>query len=152
MEERKEANSQVSELNLELDLALRRAEEAKAQAKEARDEAVICNIIEESRQLKEQLSANSEKSYVIKQERRFVASYKESKGFCCSLEHASQVMYEFGNQIVIGRFKARYHKLEVNEDPFAELPSDAEVLAPMEVPFNGHPVTPPTLPPPSLCH
>ncbi|RRT34074.1 hypothetical protein B296_00057697 [Ensete ventricosum] len=64
----------------------------------------------------------------------------------------AHVMYEFRNQIAIGRFKARYHKLEVNEDPFAELPSDAEVLAPMEVPFNDHPVTPPTLPPPLLCH
>ncbi|RWW57410.1 hypothetical protein BHE74_00035807 [Ensete ventricosum] len=51
------------------------------------------------------------------------------------------------------RFKTRYPKLEVDEDPFAKLPSDAEVPAPTDIPFDNHPATPPALPPPPklLC-
>ncbi|RRT55117.1 hypothetical protein B296_00023908 [Ensete ventricosum] len=44
-------------------------------------------------------------------------------------------------------FKARYPELEVDEDPFVELPLDAKMPAPTEVPFDDHPTTPPTLPP-----
>ncbi|RWW11096.1 hypothetical protein GW17_00025315 [Ensete ventricosum] len=114
------------------------------------------------------------KSYIIERKRRDVASYKEFEGFRCSLEHASQVVNEFGFQITIRHFKVRYHKLEVDEDPFAELPSNvevlapvryhkldvdkdpfkelpsnAEVLAPVEVALDNCPATPPALPPPS---
>ncbi|RWW60453.1 hypothetical protein BHE74_00032543 [Ensete ventricosum] len=86
---------------------------------------------------------------MVEQERRVVASSKKFKGFCCNLEHASLVTYEFRYQIALRRFKVRYPKLEVNEDPFAELPSDIEVHAPMEVPFDHHPATPLALPPPT---
>ncbi|RZS26318.1 hypothetical protein BHM03_00059683 [Ensete ventricosum] len=51
--------------------------------------------------------------------------------------------------IAIKRFKVRYPKLEVDEDPFVELPSNAEVPAPTEIPFDNRPATPPTLPPSS---
>ncbi|RWV88501.1 hypothetical protein GW17_00049403 [Ensete ventricosum] len=89
------------------------------------------------------------KSYVAERERRVVASYKEFEGFYCGLECTSQVTYEFGYPITIRRFKAKYLELEIDEDPFAELPSDVEVLAPMEVPLDDHLVTPLALPPPS---
>ncbi|RWW62179.1 hypothetical protein BHE74_00030712 [Ensete ventricosum] len=89
-EVRNEADSQVDKLNMELGIALHRAKEVEARAKEARDEAAIVedmvaesitkseprietlcrelndthwqleNIIDESRQLKEQLSARSD--------------------------------------------------------------------------------------------
>ncbi|RWW19817.1 hypothetical protein GW17_00016087, partial [Ensete ventricosum] len=41
----------------------------------------------------------------------------------------------------------RYPELEVHEDPYAELPSDAEVPALTEVPFDDCPMSPLTLPP-----
>ncbi|RRT70394.1 hypothetical protein B296_00036501 [Ensete ventricosum] len=89
-EVRNEVDSQVDKLNMELGIALHRAKEIEARAKEARDEAAIVedmvaesitkselrietlyrelndthwqlgNIIDESRQLKEQLSARSD--------------------------------------------------------------------------------------------
>ncbi|RRT61865.1 hypothetical protein B296_00014743 [Ensete ventricosum] len=43
----------------------------------------------------------------------------------------------------------RYPDLKVDEDPFTELPSDAEVLAPADVPFDDCLATPLALPPPS---
>ncbi|RRT54974.1 hypothetical protein B296_00014381 [Ensete ventricosum] len=49
--------------------------------------------------------------------------------------------------IPIGRFKARYYELNVDEDPYTELPSDAEV-PPIEVPFDDHSTSPLALPPP----
>ncbi|RWW63067.1 hypothetical protein BHE74_00029775 [Ensete ventricosum] len=90
------------------------------------------------------------------------------RGFCCGLEHANQVMYEFGYQIALRCFKVRYPELEVDENPFKKLLLDeevpaptkvpfdnhpttplGEVLAPTKVPFNNHPTTPLALPPPS---
>ncbi|RZS23385.1 hypothetical protein BHM03_00056300, partial [Ensete ventricosum] len=59
------------------------------------------------------------------------------------------VAYEFGYQITLRLFKVRYPKLEGDEDPFAKLRSDVEVLTPIKVPFDDRPATPPTLPPPS---
>ncbi|RWW11102.1 hypothetical protein GW17_00025301 [Ensete ventricosum] len=50
-------------------------------------------------------------------------------------------------EIPIGRFKARYYELNVDEDPYTELPSDAEV-PPIEVPFDDHSTSPLALPPP----
>ncbi|RWW29153.1 hypothetical protein GW17_00006332 [Ensete ventricosum] len=125
------------------------------------------NIIEENRKLKEQLSVSydrlvatqliveaakkaweEERSYIAKQDRRVVASYKESEGFYSGLEHANRVVYEFRYQISLKCFKMRYPKLKIDEDPFAELTSDAKVLAPTKVPFDNRPTTPLALPPP----
>ncbi|RWW23380.1 hypothetical protein BHE74_00032086 [Ensete ventricosum] len=85
-----------------------------------------------------------ERSYIAKWERRVMASYKEFQGFCCSLERANQAMYEFEYQNTLRCFKVRYHELEVDEDPFVELPSKAKVL-----PFNDYPTTPSALSPSS---
>ncbi|RWW48353.1 hypothetical protein BHE74_00045576 [Ensete ventricosum] len=121
----------------------------------------------ENRKLKEQLSVSydrlvatqliveaakkaweEERSYIAKQDRRVVASYKESEGFYSGLEHANRVVYEFRYQISLKCFKMRYPKLKIDEDPFAELTSDAKVLAPTKVPFDNRPTTPLALPPP----
>ncbi|RWV89077.1 hypothetical protein BHE74_00051038 [Ensete ventricosum] len=37
-------------------------------------------------------------------------------------------------------FKAKYPELKVDEDPFIELPSDAEVPTPTKVPFDQLPL------------
>ena len=66
-----------------------------------------------------------------------MASYKESKGFRCGVQRPSQVAYEFRYQVATNRFKARFPDLEVDEDPYVKLPSDVEVLAPVEVTFDN---------------
>ncbi|RRT55053.1 hypothetical protein B296_00036716, partial [Ensete ventricosum] len=149
-EECREANSLASELALELNLALHCAEQAKAQVKEARDEAAMVEdiavksitegehqyeahhrelkdahwqlgkAIKESRQLKEWLSANSD----------------ELLDACLAIE-----------EITIGCFKARYPELNVDKDPYAELPSDAQVPALVKVPFDDRSTSPLALPP-----
>lgn len=71
--------------------------------------------------------------------------YKESEGFQCNLRRYGRATYEFEYRIAIGRFKARYLGMEVDEDPFTEHPTNADVLAPTKVPFNDRPATPPPL-------
>lgn len=71
------------------------------------------------------------KSQASKREKRVMASYKESKGFQCSLQHSGQAIYEFRYHIIIGRFKARYLELEVDKDPYIELRSDVKVSIPV---------------------
>ncbi|RWW47482.1 hypothetical protein BHE74_00046533 [Ensete ventricosum] len=44
-------------------------------------------------------------------------------------------------------FMVRYPELKIDEDPFMELPSNAEVLGPTEVPLDDHPTIPLALPP-----
>ncbi|RRT74715.1 hypothetical protein B296_00005568 [Ensete ventricosum] len=86
-------------------------------AKEANsDELVAARLATE----KAKGAWEEEKNQTSEQERRVVASYKESKG---------------------------YPELEVHEDPYAELPSDAEVPALTEVPFDDCSMSPLTLPP-----
>ncbi|RWW39877.1 hypothetical protein BHE74_00054747 [Ensete ventricosum] len=118
------------------------------------------NIIEEVEQLKGQLLASSdeltvvhlvtgeakkaweeERSYAVEQDRRAMPTYMEFEGFFYGLECASQVTYGFGNHITLKHFEARYLELEVAEDPFVELPSNTEVPAPTEVPFDDRPTT-----------
>lgn len=128
------AKVETSKLHLDLGLAIRRIEKSKARAEEARDtvatiedkatesvakgeeriEVLCCELrdicsqlgetIEEGRQLRERLSANSDELMVAhlaieeakgvweeemnqasKWEKRVVTSYNESKGFQCSL-------------------------------------------------------------------
>ncbi|RWV90649.1 hypothetical protein GW17_00047124, partial [Ensete ventricosum] len=121
----RKANSRVSELDLELSLAPCHAEEVDKRAEDAREEAMIAkDMVAESMSeesvLKEQLLVNTHD---------LVAARLATK------------------EIASGRFKARYPKLEVDEDPFVELPSDVEVPALAEIPFNDCLTYPPTLPP-----
>ncbi|RRT36489.1 hypothetical protein B296_00035349 [Ensete ventricosum] len=129
------ADSWLKELDLELNLALFHAKEAEARVEEVRDEATITKDMEE------------ERSYVAERERRVMASYKEFKGFAIVSSMLAKSLMGSSTRVPSTRFKARYLKLEVDEDPFAELPSDAEVPAPTDIPFDNHPATPPALPP-----
>ncbi|RWW71110.1 hypothetical protein BHE74_00021172 [Ensete ventricosum] len=125
VEAHEEAGSQVAELNLKLDLALYRAEEVKVWAEEASDETTIA----------EDMATES----IMKSKHKIKTLHRV----------ASKVGYKFGYQITIRCFKAKYPKLDVDKDPFVELPSDAKVPTSMEVPFDDRPMTPPALPPPS---
>lgn len=78
-----------------------------------------------------------------------MVSYKKSEGFQCSLQHSSEVVYDFRYRIATSRFKARYPELKLDEDPYAELSSDAEVSSSVEVPFDDCPTSPPALPLPA---
>ncbi|RWV86065.1 hypothetical protein GW17_00052082 [Ensete ventricosum] len=77
-----------------------------------------------------------EKNQAPEWKRRVMASYKESEGFQYGFRHSNRAIYEFGYQIVIGCFKVRYPELEIDEDPYVELPSDIKVPTPVEVPFD----------------
>ncbi|RRT38818.1 hypothetical protein B296_00053996 [Ensete ventricosum] len=57
--------------------------------------------------------------------KKVVADYKKLVGFEMGLVWMGQVSYEYGYQIALAGFWARYPKLEVEEDPFKILPEDS---------------------------
>ncbi|RZR93395.1 hypothetical protein BHM03_00021885, partial [Ensete ventricosum] len=59
-----------------------------------------------------------------------VANYKQSVRFGWGLRRMGQVSYEYGYQVALAHFQARYPNLEVNNDLFTEQPEDSSV--PME--------------------
>ncbi|RRT59642.1 hypothetical protein B296_00030966 [Ensete ventricosum] len=88
------------------------------------DELVVAQVV-----AKEAKGAwEDKKNQASKWERRVMASYKEFDGFQCVLQRSSYAAYEFGLQITTGRFKVRYPKLEVDKDPYVELPSMPKCL------------------------
>ncbi|RWV98358.1 hypothetical protein GW17_00038803 [Ensete ventricosum] len=157
MEACRRAKVKTSELALDLGMAIRHAKEAKGWAEEVQDEAAdaedmaaksimkgeqwmealcrelkyVCwqlgKVIEGRRLLGEQLSTKSEESVATQ-----LASEK-AKG---TWEEENNQASEWETRIVIaykesqGHFKARYLELEVDKDPYPELPSNAEVPAP----------------------
>ncbi|RWW17376.1 hypothetical protein GW17_00018694 [Ensete ventricosum] len=57
--------------------------------------------------------------------KKAVADYKKLAGFEMGLMWMGQVSYEYGYQVALAGFWARYPKLEVEEDPFKILPEDS---------------------------
>ncbi|THU51122.1 hypothetical protein C4D60_Mb06t27700 [Musa balbisiana] len=74
----------------------------------------------------------------LEKDRKLIEAYKKSKGFELGLTQTGQVTYEYGYQIALARFRARYPDLEVAEDPFASYPEDLGVDMPEEVPFDDN--------------
>ncbi|RRT71564.1 hypothetical protein B296_00013344 [Ensete ventricosum] len=61
---------------------------------------------------------------------RCVANYKQSVEFRWGLCRMGQLSYEYGFQVALARFQARYPDLEMDYDPFTEKLEDS--LVPME--------------------
>ncbi|RRT84608.1 hypothetical protein B296_00012119 [Ensete ventricosum] len=59
--------------------------------------------------------------------RQAIEDYKKSPGFEMGLVRMGQVSLEYGYQLVLARFRAQYPDLEIEEDPFKELPKDSNV-------------------------
>lgn len=72
----------------------------------------------------------------LKKDKKAIAEYKESRGFQLGLQRTGQVTYEYGYRVALARFRARYPDLEIEEDPFVNLPEDDNVQMPNEVPFD----------------
>ncbi|RWV89355.1 hypothetical protein BHE74_00047174 [Ensete ventricosum] len=53
-----------------------------------------------------------------------------------------KVTYEYEYWVALARLRARYHDLEIEEDPFANLPEDDNVEMLNEVPFDDSPDPP----------
>ncbi|RWW13805.1 hypothetical protein GW17_00022465 [Ensete ventricosum] len=100
-EARRAIEAQASELTLELALAHRCFEEAKVRLEEARDELAI---------------TEDEAMYNL-------SEVEGQLEVLCRELKLLVVAYKFGYQFATGHFKASYHKLEVDEDPYMELPS-----------------------------
>ncbi|RWW20566.1 hypothetical protein GW17_00015324 [Ensete ventricosum] len=62
--------------------------------------------------------------------------YKESADYKSGLEKMGWVSYEFDYKIALTHFQIKHLGLEVEEDPCATHPEDANVSMEMEVPFD----------------
>ena len=114
----KESRGRVYSMEGELFDLSQNLEAARAKAKKA-EEA-----------LAEETRAASEKG------KKAIAEYKESCGFQLELQRSGQATYEYGYQVALARFRARYPDLEIEDDPFDNFPGDENVQMPDEVPFN----------------
>ncbi|RRT68962.1 hypothetical protein B296_00026183 [Ensete ventricosum] len=68
-----------------------------------------------------------------------IDNYKKLRGFEMGLVRMGRVSLEYGYQLALVRFRARYPDLEVEEDPFKELSEDANVPIAVEQPFDDSP-------------
>ncbi|RZR84059.1 hypothetical protein BHM03_00010836 [Ensete ventricosum] len=68
-----------------------------------------------------------------------IDNYKKLTGFEMGLVRMGRVSLEYGYQLALVRFRARYPDLEVEEDPFKELSEDANVPMAVEQPFDDSP-------------
>ncbi|RWW46514.1 hypothetical protein BHE74_00047548 [Ensete ventricosum] len=74
--------------------------------------------------------------------KKAVEDYKESPGFKMSLVRMGWVSLEYGYQLALARLHARHPGVEIELDPFASFPEDADVPMADEQPFDD------SLPPP----
>ncbi|RWW44321.1 hypothetical protein BHE74_00049918 [Ensete ventricosum] len=58
---------------------------------------------------------------------RAVAAYKPSWRFESGLKKMGRISYEFGYRVALERLRGKYPKVEIEQDPFAECPEDANV-------------------------
>lgn len=65
-----------------------------------------------------------------------IVDYKAFVMFEKGLERMGVVLYQFGYQITLTHFKARYLKLELEEDPFTDYLDDQNILIMTKVPFD----------------
>ncbi|RWW53823.1 hypothetical protein BHE74_00039641 [Ensete ventricosum] len=65
-----------------------------------------------------------------------VAAYKASRGFESGLEKMGRVSYEFGYWLALERLRGKHPKIEVEQDPFAECPEDANIKMDLSQPFD----------------
>ncbi|RWW04033.1 hypothetical protein GW17_00032766 [Ensete ventricosum] len=66
-----------------------------------------------------------------------VAAYKASRGFESGLEKMGQVSCEFGYRVTLERLQGKHPEIEVEQDPFAECPKDANAKIDLSQPFDG---------------
>ncbi|RRT71913.1 hypothetical protein B296_00006489 [Ensete ventricosum] len=134
-EERRVAEARVAELFSQLTQAHLQAEEAEqCLMEEARGSTTVTE--DEGADSMAEAKEQVEKNQAPEWKRRVMASYKESEGFQYGFRHSNRAIYEFMYQIATGWFKVRYPELEIDEDPYVELPSDVKVPTPVEVPFD----------------
>ncbi|RZS00298.1 hypothetical protein BHM03_00029974 [Ensete ventricosum] len=67
---------------------------------------------------------------------RVVAAYKASRGFESGLGKMGRVSYEFEHRVALERLRGKHPEIEVEQDPFAECPEDANVEMDLSQPFN----------------
>ncbi|CAL9136173.1 unnamed protein product [Musa acuminata var. zebrina] len=68
--------------------------------------------------------------------KKAISEYKKSTGFQLGLVRLGQVTYEFGYQVALARVRVKCLDLEVEPDPFIDLPEDRSFRMPDEVPFD----------------
>ncbi|RWW71540.1 hypothetical protein BHE74_00020711 [Ensete ventricosum] len=67
---------------------------------------------------------------------RVVAAYKASRGFESGLGKMGRVSYEFKHRVALERLRGKLMEIEVEQDPFAEFPEDANVEMDLSQPFD----------------
>ncbi|RRT71567.1 hypothetical protein B296_00015354 [Ensete ventricosum] len=60
----------------------------------------------------------------------------EAPSFKLHLERMGQINYEYMYRVALAHFRARFPKLEIEEDPYATLPEDDNVPMEVEVLFD----------------
>ncbi|RZS02484.1 hypothetical protein BHM03_00032545 [Ensete ventricosum] len=65
-----------------------------------------------------------------------VDAYKASQGFKSGLKKMGQVSYEFGYRVAFERLRGKHPEIEIEQDPFAECPEDANVGKDLNQPFD----------------
>ncbi|RWW53096.1 hypothetical protein BHE74_00040441 [Ensete ventricosum] len=70
-----------------------------------------------------------------------IEDYKKSPGFEIGLVQMGRVSLEYGYQLALAQFRARYPDLKV-EDPFKLLPEDSNVTMANEQPLDDSPLPP----------
>ncbi|RWW62368.1 hypothetical protein BHE74_00030499 [Ensete ventricosum] len=65
-----------------------------------------------------------------------IVDYKVSRGFKLRLERIEHITYEFGYQVALEGFWAKYPDLFIDKDPFADQPEDANVQIESSQPFD----------------
>ncbi|RRT35400.1 hypothetical protein B296_00043745 [Ensete ventricosum] len=71
-----------------------------------------------------------------------IEDYKKSPGFEIGLVQMGRVSLEYGYQLALAQFRARYPDLEVEEDPFKLLSEDSNVTMVDEQPLDDSPLPP----------
>lgn len=80
---------------------------------------------------------------VPKKIKEVIIEYKKSPRFELDLQRLGQVTYEFKYRVDFAYFCARYLNLELELNPFTDLPEDQDIQMPTEVPFDDNPESPP---------
>ena len=65
-----------------------------------------------------------------------IAEYKSSIGFKRGLVRSGRVTYEFEYRVAFARFRAKYLDLELESNPFIDLPENQGFDMPADIPFN----------------
>ncbi|RWW52595.1 hypothetical protein BHE74_00040974 [Ensete ventricosum] len=131
-----EAQSLADNLQIELDEASRH--------RESMEMDQLQNARTQVRQMETELLELSRSKDALRVDlpRQAIEDYKKTPGFEMGLVQMGQVYFEYGYQLALVRLRAQHPELEIEQDPFALLPEDADIPMADEQPFNDSPPPP----------